>query len=78
VGKFRHGVAGINRINGRRRGFSAWRATQEAEIIATTVPPSDSREAAIVATLVPDFYTAVVRGKGDTTGIALVEAYNLQ
>ena len=55
-----------------------WRATQEGEIIATTVPPSDSREAAIVATLPPGNYTAIVRGKGDTTGVALVEAYNLQ
>ncbi len=55
-----------------------WRATQEAEIIATTVPPPNSREAAIVATLVPGAYTAIVRGKNNTTGIALVEVYNLQ
>jgi hypothetical protein len=55
-----------------------WRETQEAEIIATTVPPTNDREAAIVATLVPGFYTAIVRGKGDTAGVALVEGYNLQ
>jgi hypothetical protein len=55
-----------------------WRETQEAEIVATTVPPTNDKEAAIVATLVPGFYTAVVRGKDDTTGVALVEAYNLQ
>jgi hypothetical protein len=55
-----------------------WRATQEGEIIASTVPPSDSREAAIVATLPAGNYTAIVRGKGDTTGVALIEAYNLQ
>jgi hypothetical protein len=55
-----------------------WRATQEAEITATTVPPTNDREAAIVATLVPGNYTAVVRGKDDTTGVALVEGYNLQ
>jgi hypothetical protein len=35
-------------------------------------------EAAILATLAPGNYTAVVRGKNDTTGIAVVEAYNLQ
>ena len=55
-----------------------WRASQEAEIVATTVPPSDNREAAIVAMLPPGNYTAIVRGKADTTGVALVEAYNLQ
>ena len=64
--------------NGNIISNDDWRATQEAEIIATTVPPSDSREAAIVATLVPDFYTAIVRGKDGTTGVALVEGYNLQ
>ena len=54
-----------------------WRATQAAEIIATTIPPTDDRESAIVATLQPGPYTAVVRGQGETTGIALVEIYNL-
>lgn len=52
-----------------------WRETQEAEIIATTIPPLDDREPAIVATLVPGNYTAIVRGQDDTTGIAVVEAY---
>ena len=55
-----------------------WRATQEAAIIATTVPPRSDNEAAIVATLVPGAYTAIVRGKDDTIGVALVERYNLQ
>ncbi len=54
-----------------------WRSTQEAEIIATTVPPTNEKEAAIVATLVPGNYTAIVRGKDGTTGIALVEGYTL-
>ncbi len=55
-----------------------WKDTQEAEIMATTIPPSDDLESAIVDTLVPGAYTAIVRGKNDTTGVALVEAYNLQ
>jgi hypothetical protein len=55
-----------------------WRSTQEAQIIATTIPPSNDRESAILATLVPGNYTAIVRGANDTTGIALIEAYNLQ
>ena len=54
-----------------------WRTDQEAEIIATTIPPSDNRESAIVRDLSPGNYTAIVRGVSDTTGIAVVEAYAL-
>ena len=54
-----------------------WRETQENEIIATTIAPSDDRESAIVAILNPGNYSAVVRGKNDATGIAVVEAYDL-
>ena len=55
-----------------------WRSSQEAEIEASTIPPSDAREAAIVATLEPNAsYTAVMRGSGDSTGIGLVEVYDL-
>jgi uncharacterized protein (DUF1800 family) len=54
-----------------------WRSTQEAEIAASTVAPTDDHEAAIVATLAPGNYTAVVRGVNDSTGIALVEMYDL-
>ena len=55
-----------------------WRNTQEAEIEATTIPPSDARESAVLATLTPGQYTAIVRGKNDATGVALVEVYVLQ
>ena len=55
-----------------------WRTDQEQQIIDTTVPPKDNRESAIVATLNPGNYTGIVRGKGNTTGVALVEVYGLQ
>jgi hypothetical protein len=55
-----------------------WRTDQEAEIIASTVPPTNDAESAIVATLNPGAYTAIVRGANGTTGVALVEAYQLQ
>jgi sugar lactone lactonase YvrE len=55
-----------------------WRTTQEQQIIDTTVPPTDDHESAIVATLNPGNYTAIVRGKANTTGVALVEVYGLQ
>ncbi|MGZ4982677.1 MAG: hypothetical protein ACXV9Q_01125, partial [Chthoniobacterales bacterium] len=55
-----------------------WQSDQEQEIIATTIPPTDPRESAIVSTLQPGSYTAIVRGKNNTTGVALVEVYNLE
>jgi hypothetical protein len=54
-----------------------WRDTQEAEIIATGLAPSNNLESAILRDLAPGPYTAIVRGLNDTTGVALVEAYNL-
>jgi plastocyanin len=58
-----------------------WRSTQEAEIIASTVPPTSDLESAIVATLPASAtgigYTAVMRGVNNTTGIGLVEAFDL-
>jgi hypothetical protein len=55
-----------------------WKDSQRADIEATTIPPSDDRESAILQTLDPGAYTAIVRGKNDTTGVALVEVYGLQ
>jgi predicted outer membrane repeat protein len=56
-----------------------WRGGgQEAEIIATGVPPGDDLESAAVNTLGPGGYTALVRGVSDATGIALVEVYGIR
>jgi len=54
-----------------------WRSDQEAEIIATGLPPSNNMESAIVRNLAPGNYTAIVRGVDDATGVALVEVYGL-
>ncbi len=54
-----------------------WKDSQGAEIEATGIPPSNAKEAAIVATLEPGAYTAVVSGKNGGTGVGLVEAYDL-
>ena len=54
-----------------------WRSDQEAEIIATTIPPTNDLESAIVRDLAPAAYTAIVRGVNNTTGVALVEVYGL-
>ena len=55
-----------------------WRDDQEADVLATSIQPTDNREAAIVFSGGPGAYTAIVKGKGNATGVALVEAYNLQ
>jgi hypothetical protein len=39
--------------------------------------PGDGRESAIIADLAPGNYTAIVRGVNNTTGVALVEVYDL-
>jgi hypothetical protein len=58
-----------------------WRDTQEAAIQATGIPPVNDLESAILATLSPGTYTAIVRGNGttaaDRSGVALVEVYDL-
>ena len=57
-----------------------WRddPAQEAAIMATGIPPTNDLESAIDATLDPGAYTAVVRGKNNTSGVALVEVYDLE
>jgi hypothetical protein len=54
-----------------------WRSDQEVELIASTISPANDLEAAIVTTLSGNGanYTAIVRGAGGATGIALVEVY---
>jgi hypothetical protein len=51
--------------------------SQESAIRSTTIPPQTDSESAIVTTLSPGQYTAVVKGKNGGTGVALVEVYNL-
>jgi hypothetical protein len=54
-----------------------WRSTQERDIANTTIAPTNDKESAILATLEPGSYTAIVRGANSATGVALVEIYAL-
>jgi hypothetical protein len=54
-----------------------WRSEQAQQIAASSLAPTDDREAAIVAVLPPGSYTAIVRGSGGATGVALIEMYDL-
>ena len=59
--------------------IGATATTQEADIRGTGIPPADPRESSVVTVLYPGIgYTAIVRGKGGSTGVALVEVYRLQ
>jgi pectin methylesterase-like acyl-CoA thioesterase len=71
-------VLELRAANGSRIAFNnSWKYSQAEEIIATGIPPADDREAAILATLQPGAYTAIVRGRHATSGVALVEVYDL-
>lgn len=52
-----------------------WQDSNGEAIAETGLAPTDAAESAILASLAPGPYTAVVRGQGDTTGIGLVEVY---
>ena len=54
-----------------------WRMFQEQQLIDSGLAPTDDREAAMLLSLQPGAYTAIVRGKNNGTGVGLVEVYNL-
>ena len=53
-----------------------WNANRAA-VLATGLAPADEHEAAIVMSLAPGAYTAILTSADDTSGIALVEVYDL-
>lgn len=59
-------------------GNDDWRTTQAQEIQDTGLAPASNLESAIVSTLAPGSYTAVVHDAAQGTGIGLVEVYNLE
>jgi len=67
-----HGPAGFSTVTNNN-----WGDTQQAEIQATGLAPTFLVESAILATLAPGAYTAVVRSNGNVPGVGLVEVYDL-
>jgi hypothetical protein len=55
-----------------------WKDVQQSQIEATGLTPNNDSESAIFLALAPSNWTAIVRGKNGTTGVALVEVYNIQ
>jgi acid phosphatase len=54
-----------------------WQQSQRTEIQMSGLAPTNDREAAIIGNFAPGQYTVILRGKNETTGIGLVEAYKL-
>jgi hypothetical protein len=54
-----------------------WKDSQEVAIRATGIAPSNELESAILTTLTPGAYTAVVQSRNGASGVGLVELYNL-
>ena len=55
-----------------------WLDGDKSEVAETGVAPSDDRESAVITSLPSGAYTALVRDVNSSSGIALVEVYNLQ
>lgn len=60
------------------RSNNNWKDSQQAEIQAIGLQPGDDRESVLIQVIPPGNYSAIVRGNGDTTGVALVEVYHIQ
>ncbi len=54
-----------------------WKDAQRSEIEGTPFEPGDDRESVIIAFLPPAAYTAVLTGANQTTGLGLLEIYDL-
>ena len=67
-----HGPAGFTTIINDN-----WRIPNGVAIVATGLAPTNDFESAILVTLAPGAYTAIVKGNSGTSGVALVEVYDL-
>lgn len=54
-----------------------WRSTQQAEVTASGLAPTDDHEPAVILNLAGGSYTAIVKGKSGAQGVGVVEVYDL-
>jgi pectin methylesterase-like acyl-CoA thioesterase len=64
--------------NGSIASNDDWETPVNGQAVPESFRPTHPRESALETSLAPGNYTAIVQGKGATTGVALVEAYNLE
>ena len=60
------------------RGNDNWREGQPTQVQESGLAPSDDRESAIIAPLPDGQYTAEIAGKANSSGIGVVEVYDLE
>ncbi|PYK73133.1 MAG: hypothetical protein DME42_07550 [Verrucomicrobia bacterium] len=70
-------VIQLNRGDSLVMANDNWKNTQQTEITAAGIAPSNDKEAALIATLTAGNYTAIVTGKNGGTGVGLAEVYDL-
>ena len=72
-------IALYDGAGGEMQSNQGWRSSEQAAAItASGHQPADDRESAILVTLAPGAYTTIVRGAGGTTGVGLVEVYDME
>ena len=77
-GRLMDPVLELHDQNGQMISNDNWRTGgQEAEIQASGVAPPDDREAAIIRSVPAGTFTAIITGANNTTGIGLIEIYDL-
>ena len=76
VGAMQDPTLEVHDGNGNTTTNDDWQSAGNSSSIPANLQPTDPRESALLMTLVPGQYTAIVRGKNET-GVALVEVYNL-
>jgi hypothetical protein len=78
VGALADPTVEIRDVNGVTIGSNDdWKSLQQAEIEATGLAPGEDSESAVLITLPPGNYTAIVAGKDGSSGVALIEVYGL-
>ena len=77
-GRLMDPILELHDSNGQTITNDNWRTGgQETEIQQSGLAPSDDRESAIIRSVPAGNFTAIIRGANNTTGIGLIEVYDL-
>jgi glucose/arabinose dehydrogenase len=69
--------AGDNSLITSNNNWKENTPAQQQDITSNQLAPSNDSESAIVATLQPGTYTAIIRGQGNNSGVGLLEVYDV-
>jgi hypothetical protein len=78
AGRLMDPILELHDSNGATLTNDNWRTGgQESEIQNSGLAPSDDRESAMIRTVPAGSFTAIIRGANNTTGIGLIEVYDI-